>query len=111
MTTLIETNKLANIRHLASTAIATLLVSPSVYAEHNGGSDGGDSPIANANCNASFKSCAYAAPWPTRGSDPVEIGLLAIVLCAFLLGKRMQKKRRLMQTYKTCTSHPPFSRR
>ena len=72
----------------------TLLISPAVYAEHNGGSDTGDSPLVNAGCNASFKSCSYAAPWPKVGSDPLEIGLLAVALCVLFFGKRLRKKVR-----------------
>ena len=79
-------------RYVSRGGIFTLLISPVVYAEHNGGNDTGDSPLVNAGCNASFKSCSYAAPWPKIGSDPLEIGLLAIVLCAFVFGKRLRRK-------------------
>ena len=87
-----ESIKSYNSRYVSRGGIFTLLISPAVYAEHNGGSDTGENPIGNANCNASFKSCSYAAPWPSIGSDPVELGLLAVVLCAFLFGKRLRKK-------------------
>jgi len=58
-------------RTLASIGIAAILVSPSAYGEHNGGSDTTDSAINNASCNASFlnscvantlESSAHAAP-------------------------------------------------
>ena len=81
-----------NSRYVSRGGILTVLISPAGYADHNGGSDTGENPIENANCSASFKSCSYAAPWPSIGSDPVELGLLAVVLCAFLFGKRLRKK-------------------
>lgn len=84
--------KTYNNRCVSRGGILTLLISPAVHADHNGGSDTGDSPIENANCNANFKSCSYAAPWPSIGSDPVELGLLVIVFCAFLFGKRLRAK-------------------
>ena len=81
-----------NSRYVSRGGILTVLISPAGYANHNGGSDTGDNPIGNANCNASFKSCSYAAPWPSIGSGPVELGLLAVVLCALLFGKRLRSR-------------------
>ena len=87
-----ESIKNYNSRYVSRGGIFTLLISPAVHAEHNGGNDTGDTPIGSANCSASFKSCSYAAPWPSIGSDPVELGLLVVVLCAFLFGKRLRRK-------------------
>ena len=81
-----------NSRYVSRGGILTVLISPAGYADHNGGSDTGDNPIDNANCNASFKSCSYAAPWPSIGSDPVELGLLVVALCAFLFSKRIRRR-------------------
>jgi len=87
-----KATKKYNSRYVSRGGILTVLISSAGYADHNGGSDTGDNPIENASCNASFKSCSYAAPWPSIGSDPVELGLLVIVLCAFLFGKRLREK-------------------
>ena len=87
-----KATKKYNSRYVSRGGILTVLISPAGYADHNGGSDTGDNPIGNANCNASFKSCSYAAPWPSIGSGPVELGLLAVVLCALLFGKRLRRK-------------------
>ena len=100
-------------RTLASIGIAAIVVSPSTYAEHNGGSDTGESAINNASCNASFlNSCvvntldstAHAAPWPDVGSTPVDIGILVFMLCALFLGYRLRRKGRMTYTRRHRTS-------
>jgi hypothetical protein len=81
-------------RTLASIGIAAILVSPSTYGEHNGGSDTTESAFENASCNASFlSSCAHAAPWPHAGSGIVDIGILVFMLCALLLGHPLRRKK------------------
>lgn len=92
MTKMNQSTKNDNSRYVSRGACLTVLISPAAYANHSDGGDDNDTPIETANCNASFKSCSHAAPWPAIGSDPVELGLLAVVLCAFLFRKRLRKK-------------------